>query len=1677
VEHDDHGQDPGKAYDTLLEVMRDAERLDAEEDAGGSLDVDADLVREMTTTASRVTTVVESSPPPPPGEKELRPRSYWENLVAQLQWEASSTASARRAAALLYEMGRIQEVYLGAPDEALDCYRRSHKRFPGLPICCRSLVRQLSRRGEHAACLGVLEAEFNAASGVEDRVAILTERGLIRLDFLSDPDGALQDLLRAQKMDPDDPVVGDALAEIHRRTGDSRELEALLRRRARSCSDGNLCAAILCEVAHIREERFGDSEGAGTLYRTALNMAPSNLHALHALLRTARANRDYPAVAKLCESLAEIEQGPAAAAAHWAAARIYRDRLRNSDLAIAALERACRSAPEDRALLVELAELYEKGKKWDRLALTLEQAANLAGEQAESAVLYVRLAQIKHERLQQVDQAIDALRQAITMAPDNLPARKMLGRLYTRLERFDELLGLLSDEQEAYSDPDHRASIAFRRGNLYETKLADLERAAGSYEQALLSKPGYRPAMRGLTRVYGALGRFEDLVASLERELGLNADREEKVLLLRRISDIWERQIKDPAAALSSYERLVAIEPSNRAALRALHRLYALGSQWRDLVGVLKSDADQTHDRWRRVALLTEVAEIQERQIGDTEAALATYLGLLDLAPTHQPALASAGRILYGAGRYDELLRLHQRELEHVDDSEHRVWLLMKAGRLLAEKLEQHVEAAAAYGEAMSLSAQAARSAAGQAAGADKSDGAAPRAERPASGLQLAAADQLLRIYRQIGDHSGLLNVLQSMPVPQTGRARSLHHRRVAEVLQHGQRPALAVEHLRRALDASDDDAALYQLAQVYASIGDRQSLINLHLQEAKQIDDPRGLMAIYHKLARLWGEAEYDLERAVEALERILEYDPRNQVALHQLEIQLARLERWGKLAAVLELSREPIEDVDYKVACALEMAAIKEDRLDDLPGAAHCSYEVLERYPTHAEALATLEQHYRHSGNTDGLIQVLGRWLEMAQSTSEQAALLCSIGSVHATRGELDQAIDVFRTAIRTMADYLPAVRGLLRAARCKQDDPCIAEGLEAEAAASRDVVRKAQSLFEAGCLWQRCEGGAQKAISALDRVLDVDPTHQGAMDELSALFTSRKAWSELVALLQRWVEHLEDPRRLKANLARIADLQRARLGDLGGARKTLHRALEIAPNDQPLLTTLAELCRAESDWEALVRVNLRLLELTSDHIVLKALHFELGTIWEEKLPDTARAIAAYQRVLELDSSDLGALTQLSALLLRERNWKGAAHTTKLLLQRDDDRNRVKQYHLRLAGIYSEGFNDHNQAVESCRRALSLDPGDLDAMEMMAQLLYAAGDGRALDAHLASTLAVHRARLDRDPFRVDSYRALIKVFSWQKVADPIYIVHNLLGMIGAATDEERAHVEQTRRVVPPFPARPLTAEEVEEVLAHPDERGALLRVMLAAEMPLRKLFPPIERSVAKPEKLAARTHPALAELLGRLRKAFGMPSFNAYLIDGGQEVLQVEDTATPTLYIGRDVSEELDHAELSFLLARELAHIRLRHTLYMRLDPAELGRVIAAVLAVVCHSYAPPFPPEELDTIQLGFHRALGKRVRRQLESPALELSDRTIDPVRWRAAMQQTEDRVALAVCGDLQAALRCIMRDESLNLQSRLETPEDYARVAAPRLRQLLSFSISEEFLTLRERVGMAAVAEE
>ncbi|MBW2731846.1 MAG: tetratricopeptide repeat protein [Deltaproteobacteria bacterium] len=1564
--------------------------------------------------------------------------------INRLKAEVSASSSRRRAALLLHELGRLYETRLNQPDTAINYYRASLEQHPALGVNARALVRLLLRKDDYAQSVEALTAELQAAPTAASRVAVLTWRALIRIHKLGDVANGRADLQAALEIDADDPIALDALIDIHTQTGAHERAEELLRRRLRAFEDPSLRSVIACEIGRLQERRGAPMDQVQATYRRAHSFEPSNPHALRSLLRLARSRDDHPAAANICQRLAETEPPPMAAALLWEAASIASSQLRNDDIARESLSRAAGIAPDDQALQHDLSALYERQHAWSDLAALLERQEASTSDPRSGAVFAYNLGRVRWERLHDGPGAVAALKDSVRMAPRHLPARSMLGRLCARREAHSDLLTLFAEEMEIFEDPGRRAATAFRMGDIHEQKLDDPQQALENYQLALTIVPSYRPAMRGVSRVFLALERLEDLVATFEQELTLVSDHEDQIRLLERIAGLWDHRLHNSTAAIDAYERALALDPGHPGALHALQRIYESGDRLDDLVKVLRAEAQYTHDPWRRITLLQETASIQENKLASKEDGLATYLELLNDAPDFQPALMAAGRLLKDAGEHSALAQLHRRELATISDPQHKSWLLGKVGRLLEESLGRGADAAEAYEHAAAL--------------ADE-------------GKATPAIDQALRIYGRLGDHEGTVRLLSRSPVPDAPISRALHHRRLATSLLHSKQPESAIDHLKQALSSYEDaDLAREELLLLYRERGDTRNVVGLRLWEVDRANSDEQVIAACYDAALTLASGDRDLDRGVRFLEHIIERDSKDIVAIRLLTSLTARLNRWEGLASALDLEQEQVEDQDYRAACELLVAAIHERRLNDLPSAAQSAVSVLERSPMHPEALTTLERHARASAQPEALLQVLGRRVRTAQTAAEQAADLCAMAAIHARRNEYGRAIEYYRMAAETNASYLPAARGWRAAAEQEGDALELALALEYEATVTRVLSHATATLQLAAEVWLQRADHPRKGIAAYRRVLELDPLNTKALDALSQLYVEKKEYRQLIELLEHQAAYSDDPARKRDFLARVADIQRSRLDDLLSARRTINRAIEIAPYDPNLLSTLAELCRVSEDWDAFAKVNRRLVRLIDDEVLLKALHFELGAIYEDRLNAPDKATDEYRRVLSIDSQHLGAMRKLGNRLFEDRQWTEAAELYQALIRRDEDRRRVRGYHLRLSRIFAAGFKESKPAIDSCRRALALDPGDLEATNQMADLLQQIKDLRRLHAHLESSLTVHRARLERDPFCVPSYHALLAVFERRKSTDHEYIVRQVLDGIHAGTDHDRALLKQMETLSNRSPKRALTREELERILVHPSERGPIFQLLTHADPALRKVFGRAPKPQQTQGKLSARSHPELAAMVDRICNAVGVTRFDAYLIAEGSDQPRLEDSATPSFLLGEVAVE--DEAEQRFLIARLATRLRLRHLLPTRLGAATWGSAMRFLLSLTCTSYSAPTQSPEDEATQVQLQRALSKRARRLLEPPALELADQTFSPQRWLDIMQQSEDRVALAITGDVRAAIKVLKQEEAYNLRPTNSSVEDLSAAAGPRLRHLLAFAVSEEHLTLRERIGLA-----
>src|SRR5262249_4843084 len=544
--------------------------------------------------------------------------------------------------------------------------------------------------------------------------------------------------------------------------------------------------------------------------------------------------------------------------------------------------------------------------------------------------------------------------------------------------------------------------------------------------------------------------------------------------------------------------------------------------------------------------------------------------------------------------------------------------------------------------------------------------------------------------------------------------------------------PGAAAESYRRALKVRPTEhAARSALERLLAASGDRQGLIALYSGVIAQAEPGTQVEAL-SKLSRLWRAEEHDLDHAAEALEQILALEPRNRFARQDLFRLLVRIDRWEQVVAALDAERQVAKDPRLQIACALDMAAIREHKLGDPRGAAEIYYQILAKEPNHPQALTALEAHYRTTRNTAGLVQVLTRYAQLSASAVEAACYLLSGGAGHDACGARDRALRAWHDALEKVPNYLPALRALGRIYREANDVQAHALALESEARASLNPERRADLEFAAGELWRGQLGDIARSTAAYRRALEASPAHPRAIGALGTLLSAREAWGELAGLLQDALRPAADSTAKRDLEIRVAELARTRLKDPTRAANAYRRALSHDARHRPTLLALAELSRAAAQWAEVAELDLRLVQIgKGDGAPLHALHVELGTIFDERMPDARRALDHYQKALTIDPQDLGTLDRVSALLARERDFGAAEQATEALIARSPDRQKKLRFTLRLANIY-DGLGDLPRAAAACRDALALDPNDLEATEKLAVMLARLKDWKALGAHL---------------------------------------------------------------------------------------------------------------------------------------------------------------------------------------------------------------------------------------------------------------------------------------------------------------------------------------------------------
>ncbi|HWM87136.1 MAG TPA: hypothetical protein VNO33_14890, partial [Kofleriaceae bacterium] len=358
-----------------------------------------------------------------------------------------------------------------------------------------------------------------------------------------------------------------------------------------------------------------------------------------------------------------------------------------------------------------------------------------------------------------------------------------------------------------------------------------------------------------------------------------------------------------------------------------------------------------------------------------------------------------------------------------------------------------------------------------------------------------------------------------------------------------------------------------------------------------------------------------------------------------------------------------------------------------------------------------------------------------------------------------DLASAVRLRRAALTADGDVVARHHDLLRLTRRARDRVQLAE-LYRELAESQEDTQVAGALLCAAGALELVLGQHHRAEEMFQRAARRSPEDFTARVGLAALMRRTQQPAELAAVLTGMVDlSANDANRFEL-LRELSEVCAVQLGDRTRARAALEKMLEIRPEDVQVLHDLARLCDQERDWVRAVELRHRAVGLARDEARVAELLLEIGGIEESQRRDDAAALAAYDRVLELQPGAPAALEACARLY--RKGQQSDKLLTVLRRQREAvvEPDRLVAIHIEIAQMSQKSGEDVDTVLTAYADALAVDPHNEEALRGVEKIAGGAGRWDAL------VEAFRRA--PETPANLSALaRALNEKKSWPELAD----------------------------------------------------------------------------------------------------------------------------------------------------------------------------------------------------------------------------------------------------------------------------------------------------------------------
>ena len=1580
-------------------------------------------------------------------------REAWQELYVVYERELENAAGDTAEADIQAKIAHLSAERLGQPARAIETWKRV-----------------LDLRGEDAEALGalanlyeaqaswpelvdILERQVDNAQDDDDRVNILTRRARVTSEKLGRDEQAAADWLRVVDIDYGNLAALRALADIRRRQGDANELVAALHQivdRAASLLEGDELKAIFRELGKTygQLEQLSDAADA---WRKLLEVGP-DFEAMDALEAIYRADERWTDVIDVrMQRAAALPETSAALEEYRSVAALWREQVGDADLATGAWQKILDLDPSNDEAFTQLETLHTAAGRWEPLVELLLGRLGTREVPSEKTELLRKIARVFEEELDDREQALEALINALEEDFHDRETARYLEKIAQATGKWALVIERANEWLKQQTDAAQKIRLCLHLAKWYGEDLGHPEYAQPYYAQIVQLDPNNVGALRQMGQLYRKGGNWQQLGTTLTRALDVAVTDLDRKEILTELGELLDAQMNQTDQAVGYFQRALDVDRSFLPALVNLERIYTGRGQTRDLADILVQKVPALSDPAEVITTKLRVAALFEGNLGDPTRAAQVYREVLELEPANLAAMRGLARIYENQQQWPDLVRVLEGELDVVPTERERIDLLVQIATLQEEHFLKADVAAVRLEQVVEID---------------------PNHEQAFFALE--------RNYRKLRQWNELINTYERhVSITADRKTKVELFAATAQVFSEELEDAeKAIDAYRNLVDIDETNvAALEALSKLYDKQGEAQQSIDAMSRVAELTPDVKQRVEAFYRIGKALDEKLGDRASAQDRYEMALDLEPSHLPSLQALRVIAVDAADYDKAARYLDQEQSYTTVARQRARLLVDLGKLRDEKLGDHESALLSWEAAHEADPENEDAAFPLVDEYMKAERYEAAEPLLDLLVRKAskRERNEQHDLQNKLGQVCQALGKDEKALKAFTAASQLDLTDQVTIKGLAEVCFRLKDWPAALTNFQKVLTSldESETEARADVYFKLGCI-KREQGQAKQAINNFEKALGVDPAHRPTLEALVSVYSDLKDWKQVVAYKRQILDNVADGEERFKILGEIGDVWQDFDKNPGKAVEALEEALEIFPTNLSLLHKLLALYQATENWSKMIDTISAISDNEKDPVRKSKFLYTMAQLYRDKENNQDRAVELFNEALDLNPTFLEAFERINKILTAQKDWKQLERAFRKMLRRlsaAGTQNPELEYNLwhNLGLIYRDRLKEMGSAIEAFKMATRFRQEEVVERQILAEL-YESTD------QIEAAIGEHAAVLQQDPLRVDPYRSLYKLYLRAAEYDRAWCMCSALAFLHKADEEETKFFEDYRpRGMIQVKSR-LDNEQWIKNLFHKDENifiGKIFEMVTPAAI------------VAKTNQLrAARQLPALdrrfkadpatstvtfAKTFGWAAQVLGIQLPDLYVRNDVPGALVAVPAVPPSSVAGQSVLTGFTPQELTFIVGKHLSGYRGEH--YIRnLFPtlAELKVVLFSAIKIILSDFA--VPPEMAPAVTATAAELVKYMQPIQRDSLRLVVqkfveNGAQADLKRWMQVIDITAARAGLLLCADLEIAKKIIAAEPQL--------PGDLP--PAEKVKELIVFSVSEQYFALRKSLGIAVGA--